>query len=79
MKLIFIFHINSFVVYMSKFFLGLFFKFQISNKKMKVNKYKIKSFDGKNVSFLSYTPKNSSLSDKCIYFIHGGGFVFNSA
>ena len=71
--------INSFVVYMSKFFLGLLFKFQISNKKVKVNKYKIKSFDGKNVSFLSYTPKNNSLSDKCIYFIHGGGFVFNSA
>ena len=71
--------INKVLLPMMQSSLELLFKFQLSNKKFKVDKFKIKSFDDKLVKFIVYTPKVDQLSDKCLYFIHGGGFVFNSS
>lgn len=64
---------------MFHFFLEMLYLNQHSSKKIHVKKYKIKSFDNKKVKFLVYTPKNVKLNDKCLYFIHGGGFAFNSS
>ena len=60
-------------------FLGMLYKFEKTDDDFIVEKKKIKSFDNKDVNFIIYTPKNIILNDKCLYFIHGGGFVFNAA
>lgn len=77
---------SKFYVPISKFslpFLQLVMKslyaFEKSNKKFTVKKEKIKSFDNKNIKVLVYTPKDIQLNDSCLYYIHGGGYVFNSA
>ena len=55
------------------------YAFEKTNKKFIVKKEKVQSFDNKNIKVLIYTPKNIELNDSCLYYIHGGGFVFNSA
>lgn len=60
-------------------FLGGLYNLEKSNKEIIVQKKKIKSFDDKNIKFIIYTPNNVELTDECLYFIHGGGFVFNAA
>jgi len=60
------------------FFLGIFYLFQISNKRFLVEKKKIKS-KLKEVKFLIYTPKKVKLTNKCLIYIHGGGFAYNSS
>lgn len=61
------------------FCLNFIYFFQKSNDKYQIEKKKIKSFDNKNIKFFICTPKINNLTDECIYYIHGGGFVFNGA
>lgn len=39
----------------------------------------IPALDGKKIRILIYEPRNCSEKLPCLYFIHGGGFVFNAA
>lgn len=71
--------INRILIFFSHFFLKLLFYFQKSNSKMDVKKVKIKSYDNKKIDNLIFTPKNTQLDDRCLLFIHGGGFVFNGS
>lgn len=71
--------INRVLIFFSHIFLGLLYYFQFSNKKIKVDKFKINSFDNKKIKNIIYTPKNIELNKRCLYFIHGGGFTFNGS
>ena len=50
--------INRVLIFFSHIFLGLLYYFQFSNKKIKVRKFKINSFDNKKIKNIVYTPKN---------------------
>lgn len=71
--------INRVLIFFSHIFLGLLYYLQFSNKKIKVDKFKINSFDNKKIKNIIYTPKNIELNKRCLYFIHGGGFTFNGS
>lgn len=71
--------IYNFLMPFFHFCLGIIYFFQRNTKYFSIEKKKIKSFDNKNIRFFIGTPKVDNLSSDCIYFIHGGGFVFNGA
>ena len=71
--------INRILIFFSHIFLGLLYYFQKSNKYIYVKKFKIKSYDNKRIKNIIYTPKGIELNKRCLYFIHGGGFVFNGS
>ena len=71
--------IYKFLIPFFHFCLNLIYIFQRSNKKFIIEKKKIKSFDDKYIKFMVGTPKITDVNNNCIYFIHGGGFVFNGA
>lgn len=71
--------INRVLIFFSHIFLGLLYHFQLSNKRIKVEKFKVKSFDNKRIKNIIYTPKDIELNKRCLYFIHGGGFAFNGS
>ena len=71
--------INRVLIFFSHIFLSLLYYLQFSNKKIKVDKYRVKSFDDRKIKNIIYTPKNIELNKRCLYFIHGGGFTFNGS
>lgn len=57
-------------------FLGMFRPF--SNKKVKVEKQMIASFDGKKIKLYIISPKNEE-KIPCMLYLHGGGFVMKAS
>ena len=44
-----------------------------------VMQYRIPAEDGANIRILLYAPKQCTGQTPCLFFLHGGGFVFNAA
>lgn len=44
-----------------------------------VTQYRIPATDGANIRLLFYAPKKCAERMPCLFFLHGGGFVFNAA
>ena len=44
-----------------------------------VTQYRIPATDGANIRLLFYAPKQCAERMPCLFFLHGGGFVFNAA
>lgn len=44
-----------------------------------VTQYRIPAEDGADIRLLLYTPKQRTGQTPCLFFLHGGGFVFNAA
>ena len=44
-----------------------------------VTRYRIPATDGANIRLLFYAPKQCAERMPCLFFLHGGGFVFNAA
>lgn len=44
-----------------------------------VTQYRILAEDGANIRLLLYAPKRCAGHTPCLFFLHGGGFVFNAA
>ncbi len=44
-----------------------------------VTQYRIPATDGANIRLLFYVPKQCAERMPCLFFLHGGGFVFNAA
>lgn len=44
-----------------------------------VTQYRIPATDGVNIRLLFYAPKQRAERMPCLFFLHGGGFVFNAA
>lgn len=68
-----------FIVVIFQKLMSVLYAFQKSDKYIKVSKKKVMIDNKKKIKVLIYENKNNTKQLPCMYFIHGGGFVFNSA
>lgn len=70
--------LNKFTMVGGKILLSLMPKGMLSNKKLKIQKFKVTSRDGKKITNYLISPKNATKKLPLIVNIHGGGFVFKA-
>ena len=76
---------SQFAMPINRFFIGMtriFFKtpqFFLNDKDCNVEKKKIQTFDGKNITAYLISPKNVGENAPCFINFHGGGFVLDAA
>lgn len=59
--------------------MGVQYGMEKDDDDISVTQYRIPVTDGANIRFLLYAPKQCSAQTPCLFFFHGGGFVFNAA
>ena len=59
--------------------MGVLYGMEKDDDDVSVTKYRIPATDGANIRLLLYAPKQCAKQTPCLFFIHGGGFVFNAA
>ena len=74
----FVMPINRFTITLSRLFLRVP-RFFLKDKDAKVEKYKITSFDGKQIEVYLITPNGITEPAPCLFNFHGGGFVIDGA
>lgn len=68
-----------FIVVIFQKLMGFLYAFQKSDKHVNIIKRKVSVNSKHKIKILIYEPKNNDNKLPCMLFIHGGGFVFNSA
>lgn len=59
--------------------MGVQYRMEKDDDAVCVTQYRIPAEDGANIRLLLYTPKQCVGKTPCLFFLHGGGFVFNAA
>lgn len=71
--------LNPFIDRILQILMRVLYKMEKDDDDVSVSQYRIPSTDGKNIRFLLYSPKKCDKLVPCMFFIHGGGYVFNAA
>ena len=74
----FVMPINRLTISLSRMFMRVP-RFFLKNNDARVDKYKIRSFDGKKIDIYVITPQGIQEPAPCLFNFHGGGFVVASS
>lgn len=70
-------YINKFIIFLSNIILTILPKMIFSNKKIKIKKFKIRTFDNNKLSVYGFFPTDTS--DKAMIYFHGGAFYLKAS